>query len=133
MKHAHFLQMGGFRLICAKNEAYEGNSWYRSHWKALNRDYAYQSRFGSEMWVGVLSYHKFKTLLSSQKLRFPEIDEAEINDRSKGDALSKGVALLQISWFIVQLIARTRQGLAITEIELTTAALAGLNSVMYLF
>lgn len=85
------------------------------------------------MWVGVLSFHKFKSLLSSQKLRFPDVTEEEINDRSKGDALSKGVALLQITWFIIQLIARARQGLVITELELTTAALAGLNSVMYLF
>lgn len=133
MKHAHLLQMGGFKIMCMKNETYEGTSWFRSHWKALNRDYAYQSRFGGEMWVGVLSFRKFKSLLSSQKLRFPNVTEEEINDRSKGDALSKGVALLQITWFIMQLLARARQGLVITELELTTAALAGLNSVMYLF
>lgn len=41
MKHAHLLQMGGFKIMCMKNETYEGTSWFRSHWKALNRDYAY--------------------------------------------------------------------------------------------
>ena len=64
---------------------------------------------------------------------FPSTTEAEIDDRSKGDALSKGIALLQITWFIIQLIARRVQGLTITGLELTTAALAGLNSVMYVF
>lgn len=40
---------------------------------------------------------------------------------------------MQLSWFIAQIITRAVQGFAITEIELTTAALAGLNSVMYVF
>lgn len=53
--------------------------------------------------------------------------------RSKGDALSKGFALLQLAWFIIQIITRAAQGLAVSELELTTAALAGLNSAMYIF
>lgn len=40
---------------------------------------------------------------------------------------------MQLIWFIVQIITRAAKGLAITELELTTAALAGLNSVMYVF
>lgn len=63
---------------------------------------------------------------------FPAISEQELNDKRKADALSKGVALLQTAWFVVQVIARARQNLAVSELELTTAALAGLNSIMYL-
>lgn len=84
-------------------------------------------------WEGVLTFDTLKILLKENLIRFPTITEDEINDKSKGDALSKGFALLQLTWFVVQIITRAVQGLAITELELTTAALAGLNSVMYVF
>ncbi|KAG1721808.1 hypothetical protein EDB19DRAFT_1960059, partial [Suillus lakei] len=35
----------------------------------------------------------------------PVISEAEIEDRSKGDGLSKCIAILQLAWFVVQLVA----------------------------
>ena len=81
----------------------------------------------------MLHFYEFRQLLQEHKIDFPSTTAEEIDDRSKGDALSKGIALLQITWFIIQLIARRVQGLTITELELTTAALAGLNSVMYVF
>lgn len=82
---------------------------------------------------GALTTRTLKKLLSENLVRFPTITEDEINDRSKGDALSKGIAILQLAWFIAQIITRAAQGLVISELELTTAALAGLNSVMYIF
>ena len=54
----------------------------------------------------------------------PHLTSEDIEDRSKGDALSKIIAILQTSWFIVQCIARGQQRLAITELELVTLALA---------
>jgi len=63
---------------------------------------------------------------------FPRISKAEIEDRSKGDALSKGVVILQTGWFVTQCIARGVQGLPITELELATVAFATLNFVIYL-
>jgi hypothetical protein len=63
---------------------------------------------------------------------FPRISKAEINDRSKGDAISKGVVILQTGWFVTQCIARGVQGLPITELELATVAFAALNFVIYL-
>ena len=97
------------------------------------KTYWYRSRPDNDMWEGTLQFDGFRLLLKEHKIDFPSITKEEIDDRSKGDALSKGIALLQITWFIIQLIARRVQGLTITELELTTAALAGLNSVMYLF
>jgi hypothetical protein len=35
-----------------------------------------------------------------------DITEKEIKDRSKGDILSKGFAILQTGWFVLQCIAR---------------------------
>jgi len=63
---------------------------------------------------------------------FPRISKAEIEDRSKGDAISKGVVILQTGWFVTQCIARGVQGLPITELELVTVAFATLNLVIYM-
>jgi len=62
---------------------------------------------------------------------FPRISKAEIEDRSKGDAISKGLVIVQTSWFVTQCIARGIQGLPITELELVTVAFAALNFVIY--
>jgi len=63
---------------------------------------------------------------------FPRISKAEIEDRSKGDSISKGVVILQTGWFMTQCIARGVQGLPITELELVTFAFATLNLVIYM-
>ncbi|KAJ6573413.1 hypothetical protein DFH09DRAFT_1151777 [Mycena vulgaris] len=55
------------------------------------------------------------------------VDTASIMDRSKGDALSKGVALMQSFWFIIQCFARLSQHLPLTEIEVVTLAFAVIN------
>jgi len=62
---------------------------------------------------------------------FPRISKMEIEDKSKDDFISKAVVILQISWFVVQCIARGVQRLPITELELATVAFAGLNFVIY--
>lgn len=62
---------------------------------------------------------------------FPDISKEEIEDKNGRDALSKTIATLQLIWFVLQIAARSRQHLAITELELTTAALAILNIGMY--
>ena len=53
----------------------------------------------------------------------------EIMDRSKGDILSKIIFMTQTSWFIAQCIARHVQRLDLTQLELTTVALASLNGI----
>ncbi|KAJ8581279.1 hypothetical protein M405DRAFT_847143 [Rhizopogon salebrosus TDB-379] len=61
----------------------------------------------------------------------PDIVQAEIEDRSKGDVLSKGIAVLQLLWFVTQLIARYAQNLPITLLEIDTLAVAVLTSIAY--
>ena len=61
----------------------------------------------------------------------PDLSAADIEDRSKGDALSKVIAILQTTWFIFQCIARGKQRLALTELELVTLALASLNAITF--
>ena len=62
-----------------------------------------------------------------------KITEDDIKDRSKGDFLTKLIAILQTTWFILQCIARGQQGLALTELELVMSALASLDAITYAF
>ncbi|KAF8515238.1 hypothetical protein BU17DRAFT_51927 [Hysterangium stoloniferum] len=99
--HGHFIQMGGFML------------------------------FDKQGAKGTLSPERFAELLGEGKIEFPAISEEEIQDRSKGDPLSKSLVIVQTSWFIIQCIARKAQGLDTTQMELLTLALATLNGVTY--
>jgi hypothetical protein len=58
--------------------------------------------------------------------------EAEIQDRSKGDGLSKTFALVQTTWFILQCISRGIEKLPVTELEVATCAFAVLNFATYI-
>ncbi|KAF8508808.1 hypothetical protein BU17DRAFT_56524 [Hysterangium stoloniferum] len=98
MTHGHFIQMGGFML------------------------------FDGQVARGTLSPERFEELLGDGKIEFPTITKEEIQDRSKGDALSKGLVIGQTTWFIIECIARKAQGLDTTQIELLTLAL---NGVIY--
>ncbi|KAF7369951.1 hypothetical protein MSAN_00624900 [Mycena sanguinolenta] len=60
------------------------------------------------------------------------VNEEDIKDRSKGDAFSKGVALLQGLWFILQTLARAHQRLAVTQLEIATLAFAVVNIFIWL-
>ncbi|KAJ6477964.1 hypothetical protein DFH09DRAFT_1379330 [Mycena vulgaris] len=56
----------------------------------------------------------------------------EMEDKSKGDALSKGMALVQVLWFTTQCLARVGQRLPVTELEITTLAFAIVNFVIWI-
>ncbi|KAG2070604.1 hypothetical protein BDR04DRAFT_1099910 [Suillus decipiens] len=66
-------------------------------------------------------------------VEMPVIVKPDIEDRSKGDALSKGIAILQLAWFILQLVTRYVQNLPITLLELDTLAVAALTGIAYGF
>lgn len=83
--------------------------------------------------LGTLTFEQFKGLVRDPNVIFPAMTPAQIRDRSKGDGLSKLLAILQTSWFILQCVARGFQGLALTELELVTLAMASLNAITYVF
>ncbi|KAF8062469.1 hypothetical protein FPV67DRAFT_272628 [Lyophyllum atratum] len=101
--HGYFVQMGGFAL-------YEG-----------------------EIRKKVLSTADLEELFTEGQVAFPTTTEEEILDRSKGDGLSKTIAMCQTTWFVAQCIARHAQGLVITELEIVTLAFAALNGITYFF
>jgi hypothetical protein len=57
--------------------------------------------------------------------------DADIQDKSKSGFLSKGFAVLQTSWFVLQCVARGVERLPIIELEITTFAFAALNLAVY--
>lgn len=59
--------------------------------------------------------------------------EDEIWDKSKGDVFTKLITALQTCWFLVQLISRGIQHLAICELEIITLAYATFNIAMFVF
>ena len=61
------------------------------------------------------------------------VNELDLKDRSKNDALSKSVTILQTSWFTLQCIVRSCYGLALTEIELSALSLASISFLTYIF
>jgi hypothetical protein len=83
--------------------------------------------------VHPLTLSKIESLTQQGHIDFPDITKDEIKDRSKGDILSKGLAILQTGWFLVQCLARAIQRLPITELELMTVAFATLNLMTYVF
>ncbi|MCJ1385144.1 hypothetical protein MMC17_008263 [Xylographa soralifera] len=62
----------------------------------------------------------------------PRLSIEELSDRSKGDALIKTFALVQITWLIIQIIARACQNLAVTLLEISVLAIAGCAVATYI-
>ena len=63
-------------------------------------------------------------LIRHGHIQLPNIREQDIKDKSKADKCTKVIAVFQTTWFMVQMIARGAEGLAITPLELASAALA---------
>lgn len=118
--HAHFLQMGGFKVIFLEREKDD-----------FKNEMEYRRDDGH--WECVIRFETFEKLLKEKHIDLPDLTADEIKDRSKFDNISKGLVLLQLSWFVAQILARAFQRLAITQLEITTAALATMNFVMYYF
>jgi hypothetical protein len=79
----------------------------------------------------ILVPRELETLSKAGKVTWPSITEEEIQDRCKGDYLSKAFVLVQTSWFITQCIVRGVYGLAVTELEVATLTFAALSGVTY--
>ncbi|KIJ08170.1 hypothetical protein PAXINDRAFT_120512 [Paxillus involutus ATCC 200175] len=57
----------------------------------------------------------------------------QINDRSKSDGLGNVILVLQLLWFVLQVIARGSNHIAITLLEIDTLALAVLSLPLFFF
>ena len=80
-----------------------------------------------------LTPDEFVFLVRKGYIDVPSITKKEIDDKSKGDMMSKGLAILQTGWFVMQFLARQVRHLPVTELELVTLAFAVTNTMTYLF
>ncbi|KAG2033064.1 hypothetical protein BDR03DRAFT_1014624 [Suillus americanus] len=66
-----------------------------------------------------------------ESIEMPVITKADIKDRSKSDLLSKCIAILQLVWFFIQLMARYTQNLPVTLLEIDTLDIAAVTCISY--
>ncbi|KAJ3774221.1 hypothetical protein FB446DRAFT_489980 [Lentinula raphanica] len=81
----------------------------------------------------VITPEGIQFLLKHKPELLPDLSIEEISDRNKGDSISKSVLVVQVSFFLIDCIARTAQGLPITLLEVTTVAHALCSLLAYLF
>ena len=88
-----------------------------------------------KIWKGTWALSSIQLLYACQKGIIPgppKLSTVELEDRSKGDIFVKGAAILQISWLVIQIIARASEGLAISLLEITTVAFAACAIATYI-
>ncbi|KAF5354075.1 hypothetical protein D9756_007256 [Leucocoprinus leucothites] len=81
--------------------------------------------------VKVLTFERLVRSIESGEVDIPQIFVEDINDKSKGDLLSKSVAIIQTLWFVAQCIARWRSHLHLSELEVLTLGFAAFNAYLY--
>jgi hypothetical protein len=59
-------------------------------------------------------------LVANKHILYPQVTKKDIEDRDKVDLLLRIIVVCQISWFVVNCVARGVQGLALTTLELST-------------
>ena len=92
MKEAYFAEMGGFRL--------------------RTKDFA----------LFPLDAEQVYYLVSHGYMDIPTLDERLYEEKNKADGLLRAITLCQILWFLVNVIGRWAQKLAVTTFELTTVS-----------
>ncbi|KAK4070273.1 hypothetical protein Trihar35433_4740 [Trichoderma harzianum] len=101
VSHSHLANMGGFVIRCKPTEEQKHHDPYHLTGRsllALRQD-------------GYIA-------------KLPNITEAEIKDRSKGDALVKLIAIGQIVWSTIQIIVRAIRKLPVSPLEVAVVAFA---------
>ncbi|KAF4600347.1 hypothetical protein EYR38_004972 [Pleurotus pulmonarius] len=71
--------------------------------------------------------------LIDRRIPCPGITRDRIDDKSKGDGLAKALVVLQTTWFVLQVLFRFVENIAITELEIVTLAYAMMGGMMYVF
>ncbi|KAF9004260.1 hypothetical protein BDQ17DRAFT_1241543, partial [Cyathus striatus] len=113
-------------LAQAVGEYFDARNFFNKY-KAPDREWtmkhAHFLRMGGFRDVKFRNFQYYLDCLSDGDIpKFPNITEADIQDKSKADGLSKIIVATQSLWFIVQCIGRIAKGLALTPLEVTTLA-----------
>lgn len=101
LTHSYYANMGGFVVLNPLSN------------KAIYHDPYHLT--GEEL---------FKLRKQRHITKLPNMTEAEIKDKSKGDILGKSIALGQIVWSLIQIIARVVRKLPVSPLEVAVVAFA---------
>lgn len=72
-------------------------------------------------------------MINDGTVETPMVSDADINDHSKASWLTKSLALLQVIWFVTQLLARAIERLPVTTLELFTMSIIVCALATYAF
>ncbi|TFK62269.1 hypothetical protein BDN72DRAFT_964656 [Pluteus cervinus] len=103
-------------------------------WEETQGHFAQMGGFASKDDNQILSSSTLIQLLEDGRLDVEElrsVTKEDIEDKSKGDWLSKGLVALQTTWFVCECLARLQQKLPLLELEVVTLAFATLNVLTY--
>ncbi|EJT69314.1 hypothetical protein GGTG_12933 [Gaeumannomyces tritici R3-111a-1] len=64
--------------------------------------------------------------------RLPKLEEEELQDRNKSNAIVKLLAITQVCWLATQLVTRAARGLPVTTLEISAVAYVANSLVIYL-
>ncbi|KAG1860362.1 hypothetical protein F4604DRAFT_1588532 [Suillus subluteus] len=127
----------GFALLTPDAAvAWALRQWFWSHytWTQTHSFFALMGGFmlyvDGEPYQTLLPDHLL-FLIRAGSIDAPALTARQIYDRSKGNAISKGLVIFQGAWFILQLLSRVIYHLDITHIEVAILAFAVLNFFPY--
>ena len=124
--HGFFIIMGGFHLFEHRPIKTSNSDEFKLH-----DDDAPLRPLATHDLYGDSTYRSIRADIDFTSFMVPT--EEEINDKGKSDWLAKSLVLLQTSWFVMQCIARAKEHLLITHLEIVTLAYAAMNFVIYIF
>ncbi|RAH73528.1 uncharacterized protein BO66DRAFT_225105 [Aspergillus aculeatinus CBS 121060] len=80
----------------------------------------------------ILTPKEILQLVHDHKLHhLPDIDEEDIEDKSKSDKFIRVIAVFQILWLCIQVISRAVEHLAVSQLEIVTVAFALCAVIIY--
>ncbi|KAG1778895.1 hypothetical protein EV702DRAFT_143345 [Suillus placidus] len=117
--------------------------WVKAHFSEQSEDHAWTQTHSFFVLMGgfmlyldgepycTLRPDYILTLIRKEYIDAPTLTAKQIHDKNKGNAISKGLIMLQVAWFVMQLITRAIYHLETTQLEVGTLAFAVLNFLTY--
>lgn len=102
-------------------------------WTLTHMQFAAASGFRNHTPFSVCDLWKLRDLIENGDITHLPISEDELKSRGKSDVFVKTLALLQIIWFVVQILVRAIQHYPITALEIMTGAFVFCSLFTYAF
>ncbi|KAL9623848.1 MAG: hypothetical protein Q9160_001840 [Pyrenula sp. 1 TL-2023] len=61
----------------------------------------------------------------------PNLSDKDVKDRNKADSIAKGLVVIQLSWFLLQVLSRLVSGLPVTLLEAHTSVNVGFTTLIF--